>query len=187
MRENLIELAYCFVMALLILGMIVAIQHFTLKSKEPIENVIDEVTIKAHPVETEADPPLMVAQEAYIASDTPVEDADSDNFEMLCNCVYAESGNQSDYGIRLCADVIINRAGGDVAKIDDVISAPYQFSSYSDGGMQKWCDVPEKIIQLCAQEIQSRTNTQVWYFRTGHFSEYGTPWQKVGDHYFSCK
>lgn len=153
----------------------------------PVPQETNEEMIKGTPVEYEADAPVLELQQAWISDDTPEDDADADNFEMLCNCVYAESGNQSDYGVRLCADVILNRADGDISKIDDVISAPYQFSSYSDGGMKKWCDVPDRIIQLCAEEMQSRANTQVWYFRTGHYSEYGTPWQRIGDHYFSTK
>lgn len=179
MREELEEYFLEFLIIAVFCLLLIGIQFI------PVPEESEQNTIKGTPVETEADPPILEAKEVWIADDTPEEDAIADNFEMLCNCVYAEAGNQSDYGVRLVACVILNRAGGDISKIDDVISAPYQFSSYSDGGMEKWNNIPERIYQICADEMQNRTNTKVMYFRTGHFSEYGTPWQKVGDHYFS--
>lgn len=205
MRENLIELAYCLVMALLILGMIVTIQHFTLKSKEPIERDTNEdvITIKGHPTdytedevyaehrETLADPPVLQAVEVWIANDTPQDDIDADNFEMLVACCFAESGNQSQKGQRLVVDVIGNRAGWDMSKVDDVITAKGQFESYPNG-MNKWrSSITEDFIQLVADEWNRADkacgNVNLWYFRTNHYSPYGKPWMQVQDHYFSIK
>lgn len=151
----------------------------------PGENV--EPSIKGTPAEYEADPPIIEAQEAWIASDTPEEDEVADMFEELANCVYAEAGNQPDEGVRLVAAVILNRAERKLENVHKVISAPYQFSSYSDGGMQKWNNPPERIWRICREEFEHPTNLDVRFFRTSHYSEYGTPWRQVGDHFFSIK
>jgi hypothetical protein len=124
-------------------------------------------------------------------SDTPQLDMDDDNFELLVECAFAEAGNQSEQGIRLVVDAIGNRAGWDMAEVDDVITAPYQFSSYPSG-MAKWrSHITESFIQICADEWMTEKKADggvgVWFFRTGHYSQYGTPWAKVGDHYFSIK
>jgi len=149
----------------------------------PGEN--EEPTIKGTPTEYEADPPMVEAQEAWIADDTPEDDELADLFEEYVICTNAEAGNQPDEGVRLVAAVILNRANRKLENVHKVISAPYQFSSYSDGGMQKWNNPPERIWRICREEFEHPTNLDVRFFRTGHFSEYGTPWKKVGDHYFS--
>ena len=124
-------------------------------------------------------------------SDTPVLDANDDNFEMLVECAFAEAGNQSEYGIRLVVDVIGNRAGWEMSHVDDVITAKNQFSSYPNG-MAKWRNsITEEFIQIVADEWTKETkacgNLNLWYFRTKHYSPHGKSWKPVGDHFFSTK
>lgn len=124
-------------------------------------------------------------------SDTPVLDANDDNFEMLVECAFAEAGNQSEYGIRLVVDVIGNRAGWEMSHVDDVITAKNQFSSYPNG-MAKWRNsITEEFIQIVADEWAKETkacgNLNLWYFRTKHYSPHGRSWKPVGDHFFSTK
>ena len=158
---------------IIVCGLLIGVQFL------PVSEQYEGEYIKGAPVEVE--------ETRFVAYDTPKRDERDDNFELLANCVYAEAGNQSEYGIRLVCDVILNRAGGKISKIDDVITAPNQFASYSDGGMDRWCDIPENIYRICAEEVRSRTDTKVWFFRTGRFSDYGTPWVKIGAHYFSWR
>lgn len=189
MRENLIELAYCLVMALLILGMIVAIQHFSLKQQEPIETgvFVDEVVIKGHPAE--ADPPVLVAQEAYIASDTPVEDAVDDQFEELCAITMVEGGfTEPSEGLRLICDTILNRVDDPrfPNTIHDVIYQAHQFEPVSRGILYKYVPTDE-VIQICAEEIQHRTNNKVLFFRTQQYHSGTNPIAHMGHHYYSGK
>ena len=112
-----------------------------------------------------------------------------DNLELLAICVQAEAGNQSLLGRRLVADVILNRVDDEdwPDTIEGVITQPYQFSSYWDGGMERVREPDELTIRAVQMELKQRSYPGVRYFRTGTYSCYGTPWRKVGDHYFSTK
>jgi N-acetylmuramoyl-L-alanine amidase len=108
----------------------------------------------------------------------------TNEYEYLAKCVQAEAGNQSEYGKRLVCDVVLNRydAGG-YGSIQDVINEKNQFSCVR-GKTIKATPTPE-IYAIIEEEMQSRTNDRVWYFRTNKYHSYGSPLFKVGDHYFS--
>lgn len=112
-----------------------------------------------------------------------------DSLEMLAVCVEAEAGNQPLDGRRMVADVILNRVDNPdfPDTIEGVISQPYHFSSYWDGGMDKVIEPSELTIKAVQMELEERGYPGLLYFKEGEFSEYGVPWKKVGDHYFSIK
>ncbi len=122
----------------------------------------------------------------------PPEDVDGDTYlnalELMALCVEAEAGNQDLTGKRMVADVILNRV--DDADwpdtIEEVISQPYQFSSFWDGGMER-ASPSEETYRAVQMELEERGWPGLFYFTAEGFSEYGTPWRKVGDHYFSTK
>lgn len=117
------------------------------------------------------------------------EEAYYDSLEMLAICVEAEAGNQGLLGKRMVADVILNRVDDSSFpdNIVDVISQPNQFTSYWDGGMERHNEPSEETIKAVQMEIEHRSYPSLLYFNTGNYSEYGTPWKQVGDHYFSTK
>ena len=88
----------------------------------------------------------------------------------------------------MVADVILNRVDDPdwPDTIEEVISQPTHFSSYWDGGMDK-VSVSEETFQAVRMELENRSWPEIYYFTAGRYSEYGTPWKKVGDHYFSGK
>ena len=45
--------------------------------------------------------------------------------------------------------------------------------------------ITDEMRQLVREEVKSRTNSDVIFFRTGRYSTYGTPMFKEDDHYFS--
>ena len=45
----------------------------------------------------------------------------------------------------------------------------------------------EETFQAVTEELLHRTNSEVLYFTSEGYSEYGTDWKKIGDHYFSGK
>lgn len=112
-----------------------------------------------------------------------------DSLELLAICVQAEAGNQSLMGRRMVADVILNRVDDPdfPDTIEGVITQRYQFSSYWDGGMERNCVPDETTIKAVQLELKQRSYPGLLYFRTGRYSSYGTPWKKVGAHYFSTK
>lgn len=124
--------------------------------------------------------PEQLAEESYY-----------DDLELLAICVEAEAGNQGLEGKRLVADVILNRVDDATGTwgntIREVITEPGQFSSYWDGGMEKIQEASEETYHAVQMETAERGYPGIYYFREGTWSEYGTPWKKVGNHYFSGK
>lgn len=114
-----------------------------------------------------------------------------DSMELLAICVEAEAGNQDLEGKRLVVDVILNRAddrSGEWADtIEGVITQYWQFASYRDGGMDRVIEPSEETFEAVGMELKERSYPGIYYFREGGWPEYGTPWRKVGDHYFSKK
>lgn len=111
---------------------------------------------------------------------------EDDDLELLAACVEAEAGNQSLYGKRLVADVILNRVDSDVFPdtISGVISQPGQFSVYSNGVLQK-TEPSEETYTAIYMELEERSYPSLMFFNCGGFLPYGEPWRQVGDHYFS--
>lgn len=112
-----------------------------------------------------------------------------DSLEMLAICVMAESGNQDLEGMRMVADVILNRVDDPYwpDTIEGVISQSGQFSCYWDGGMEKWNVPSEDVYKACQMELSHRSYPYLYYFKEGIYSKYGTPRFKHGAHYFSGK
>ena len=111
-----------------------------------------------------------------------------DDVALLEAIVSAEAGNQSEMGQRLVADVVLNRIDSDRWRDDDtiweVIAHPGQFETYSNGAYTR-VDIDESIGQIVEEEIISRTNYDVIYFRTGYYFSGVPALFQVGDHYFS--
>lgn len=108
--------------------------------------------------------------------------------ELVAVIVQAEAGNQSLEGMRLVADVILNRM--DSPKFPDtaeeVIYAAGQFGPASDGGLERaaW-NMSEDAYRAVEMEWDrsTRLNTGILYFNTSW--DNGTNPFKVGDHWFS--
>lgn len=88
----------------------------------------------------------------------------------------------------MVCDVILNRVNDPSYPdtIHGVISQPYHFSSYWDGGMKR-CIPSEDCYKAVQMELENISYPGLFYFQTGNYSQYGTPAFKIGDHYFSTK
>lgn len=117
------------------------------------------------------------------------DDEISEHFDEFCDVIYAESGNQGEYGMRLVADVIINRMRSGEAFADTmngVLNAPGQFSCIKDGHAAGFKGHTKASVRRIAQEeLKQVKDATIFYFRTGHFTQYGTPAYKYKDVYFS--
>lgn len=108
-----------------------------------------------------------------------------DSLEYLAMCVEAEAGNQSELGKRLVCDVVLNRFhSGNYDTLYGVINEKNQFSVVSDNRINEVIPT-EETYRIVREEVESMTNTDVMFFRTDHYHEFGTPLFKEGDHYFS--
>ncbi len=121
------------------------------------------------------------------ASEELEEEMYYDSLELLALCVEAEAGNQSLDGKRMVVDVILNRVDHPdwPDSITEVIMDPYEFTSYWDGGMDNVWEPSEETFQAVQMELESRSWPGLYYFTANDWPVYGTPWKKVGDHYFS--
>lgn len=109
-----------------------------------------------------------------------------DEIYLMAKVCLAEAEGESDYGKRLVVSTILNRidSGYYSDNVYDVVYQPYQFEVMMNGRIDR-VTVTDDIIQLVKEEIANRSNYDVIYFRTDHYSEYGTPLFVEDSHYFS--
>ena len=131
---------------------------------------------------------MKLSAKGIVSSDTPELDIADDNFETVVEVVEAEAGNQCEEGQRLVVDTIGNEFGWDIAKVKITHN---RYNSYPDGCARWRSSITEELRQLVAdewlREDKADGGAGVYFFGTGHYSQYGTPWKKVGDHYFSLR
>lgn len=139
---------------------------------------------ESYNLQIKGDSEKVVGEEAIFIGE-PVTMSEEDIL-LLALVTMAEAENQSEYGQRLVIDTILNRV--DMIHFPDtihsVIYQKNQFTSMWNGRFDR-CFIQEDIKQLVMEEVISRTNNEVVFFRTGRYSSYGVPLIKVGDHYFS--
>ena len=106
--------------------------------------------------------------------------------ELLACCTFAEAGNQGYTGMRKVAAVVLNRVNSDQFPdtITEVITQKNQFECVSNGSIYR-LGPSEECFDAVRDELKERSDTDILFFRTGHYSDYGTPAYKYGDHYFS--
>lgn len=139
---------------------------------------------------TDTDTLLMkLSAKGIVSSDTPEEDEADDQFELLYQIVMCEGGyTEPDDGIRAMADGVLNRMDSPLFPntIAEVVYQKGQFEPVGSGRL--WSYVPtERVIQICAEEIQHRTYPTILYWRTGYYHAGTTPITHIGQHYYSGK
>lgn len=156
------------------------------------------VIAAAYPSETVEPTPATIFEEVLPLDipdeiDEVVEIDEADNLisdeelRLLCACVHAEAGNQSELGRKLVCDVILNRVDCPdfPDTVTDVIMQKGQFDVVASGAINK--DFGFSTYCLVVEELSCRTNQAVLFFRTGNYHKGTTPIIKEGDHYFSTK
>lgn len=111
-----------------------------------------------------------------------------DDVVLLAKLVLAEAEGEPEMGKRLVIDTVLNRLDSSdfPNTVYDVVYQPYHYSPAWDGRIELFSEL-EDAFKLVVDEIQNRTNSEVLYFRTDNFHEFGTPMEQVGNHYFSTK
>ena len=150
------------------------------KSVTPVTTQVQTTEYTTEVIETETQ--VMTTALAT----TTTEPVYNDEIELLALVTVAEAEGESEYGKRLVIDTILNRVDSDhfPDTIYDVIYQPHQFTSMTNGRVNR-CTVTDDIRQLVREEMEYRTKSEVIFFRTGHYSQYGTPLFQVGNHYFN--
>lgn len=94
--------------------------------------------------------------------------------------IHHEARYESETGKRLVIDTILNRVESPdfPNSVKEVLSQPGQYCDPKE--------YPDKdIYRLVAEEIYTRTNDKVLWYRTKRYHKYGTPILVEGNHYFS--
>ena len=154
--------------------------------KIPVEKTV-ETTSKPEPMEIPVVEEVEPEPEAKPEPEPKPEISMSkEDMELIAHMTMAEAEGESEYGQRLVIDTILNRVDSSTFpdSVYGVLYQPYQFSSIKDGRFAR-CHVKKELYELVVEEVQNRTNYDVIFFRTGHYSEYGTPLFKEGAHYFN--
>ena len=147
--------------------------------KIPVERTV-ETTPKPDPVEIQG------VIEKPEPEPEPEISMSKDDMKLIAQMTMAEAEGESEYGQRLVIDTILNRVDSSTFPdtVYDVLYQPYQFSSIKDGRFAR-CHVKKELYELVVEEVHNRTNYDVIFFRTGHYSKYGTPLFKEDSHYFN--
>lgn len=108
--------------------------------------------------------------------------------EILARCVEAEAGNQPIEVKRAVISVILNRVDDDdwPDSISEVIADPYEFATYWNGRMDE-ATPATSTYEAIALEMETRSYPGLYYFDMDKYLQYGTPYKKMGDLYFSTK
>lgn len=111
-----------------------------------------------------------------------------DDAVLIAKLVLAEAEGESEMGKRLVIDTVLNRldSEGFPNTVYDVVYQPYHYDPAWDGRIELFSELDD-AFKLVVDEIHNRTNSEVLYFRTDKFHEFGTPMEQVGNHYFSTK
>lgn len=158
--------------------MVYAYEPASAAAAEPMDISMDIPT--PEPAETAP------VQETPLPSPEPETTLTEDEIALIALCAMTEAEGESEYGQRLVTDVILNRVD-DPHFPDTVYDVIYQKNQFSGmyGERVKRCYVKDELVQLVREELMSRTDHEVVFFRTGHYHSYGVPMFQVGAHYFS--
>ena len=148
-------------------------------------NVV-EVGIEEEEVNVISEP--LIFPDAYFNPETEEyrEEEYWDDMELVALVCVAEAEGESEYGKRLVIDTVFNRMDSPYFPNDikDIVYAEGQWECVANGRINR-VENNEYIAQLVMEEYNDRTNSDVVYFRTEDFFEFGTPIINEGSHYFS--
>ena len=124
-------------------------------------------------------------------SNTNIGLISNQDFELLCQLVAAKAENQPFEGKRAVAAVVLNRVDYGWPfedSIEEVIFQDGQFTCISDKRFfDAWAYVSDENREAVTAELSERKYSEYLYFTAGHYGDYGTPAEPIGDHYFSTE
>lgn len=172
-----------------IFGMISGASIFSIVASAPVPEK-SEIKIQASAIENKVEPETIVVVKEKEEVEIPVVVYDppltNREIELIALVTMAEAEGESELGKRLVIDTILNRVDSNrfPDTVRGVVYQPHQFTSMWNGRVDR-CEVRDDICQLVREELVSRTNREVVFFRTDYYSKYGTPVFQVGNHCFS--
>ena len=153
----------------------VAIQFIIFTSKTETIIVVEKLEVNTSNIELEVKP---INKEEITMS--------NEEIELIALVTMAEAEGEPEEGKRLVIDTILNRVDHKrfPNTVSDVIYQKDQFTSMWNGRLNS-CYASDDICKLVKEEVKSRKDSNVIFFRTSRYSDYGSPMFQVGRHYFS--
>ena len=154
----------------------VAIQLIIFTSKTETIIVVEKLEVNTSNIELEVKP--IINKEKTTMS--------NEEIELIALVTMAEAEGEPEEGKRLVIDTILNRVDHKCFPntVSDVIYQKDQFTSIWNGRLNS-CYASDDICKLVKEEVKSRKDSNVIFFRTSRYSDYGSPMFQVGHHYFS--
>lgn len=154
----------------------VAIQSIIFISKTETIIVVEKLEVNPSNIELEVKP--IINKEKTTMS--------NEEIELIALVTMAEAEGEPEEGKRLVIDTILNRVDHKCFPntVSDVIYQKDQFTSMWNGRLNS-CYASDDICKLVKEEVKSRKDSNVIFFRTSRYSDYGSPMFQVGHHYFS--
>lgn len=101
-----------------------------------------------------------------------------EDIDLLARMAYAEARGEGEQGMRYCVACAINRKNHPSYPDSlDKIIVRGQFA------ISDWASV--EAYDAVYKEIAEPSDTEIMYFRTGHYHDFGTPMFQYKSHYFS--
>ena len=154
-------------------------------SYNPISEFVYETRNDIMPTFMTAKESVRTVDPVTLAYEQPKTTLSQSEIELIARITMAEAEGESEMGQRLVIDTILNRVEHEKFPdtVYDVIHQKNQFSVVGSERLKR-CYAKESIVALVKEELANRTNSEVVFFRGGHYGKYGTPLFQVGGHYF---
>jgi spore germination cell wall hydrolase CwlJ-like protein len=111
------------------------------------------------------------------------------DYELMCRTVYCEAGNQSIYTQIMVALTILNRFRD--KRFPNTIKGviyqknAYEVTTWKNFKNYKWTKQVEKAVDSALK--MNNHPIDMFYFRTKHFHNFGKPYIRSGDLWFSTE
>lgn len=151
--------------------------------KEMLTVTEQDVQIVAAQMEPEIPNPELL--DTYISRGWSEEHFWTD-VDMIAKMTMAEAEGESDLGKRYVIDVILNRVDSHKWP-NDICSVLYECGQFTsmDNGRYDNAYVDDHIKNLVVEELYSRTNYEVMYFKTDGYFLSHLDVEQIGNHFFS--
>lgn len=133
-------------------------------------------------VETVAEPTPAPEPEA-VEEPEPAPQPRYDSKDLLYRTVQAEGYTMGYEGMRYITSAILNLARDRGCSIYAVLTSG-AYTVVNDGSIWRQGIYPETIAAV-DDDLNSQIDTEIKYFRTGHYHGFGTPVMQYGNVYFS--
>lgn len=146
------------------------------------------VRVETIPVYVIEEIPEITCQCTHDQNDSFIDWDKIHDVELLAQLIQAEAGNQDLHGMRLVADVVLNRVDDDrwPDTIEEVIYQKGQFSVVANGMFKKAAnEISEEAYLAAEMEWNERLDDGIVFFNSGKSCLHGELGWKYGDHWFA--